>query len=201
MPLASSDYQQFAHDMLNIVGRLQSATELAQIRDPDLLTMMNTDIKTLTRSIKLFANVGWCESHATIEAPTRADVSTLVFEIATAHRPENCLIAIDENVHLQTQPALLRAVIEELLHNMQAHSNPLEPAKIMLQKTSKGYQLQCINSAAEALPPTPENLYTKSHKSKGLGIGLPMVRRAAGLLGAGFDFKVDGQTVTVTLLF
>jgi len=200
MALTAADYQQFSHDMLNIVGRLQSAVELAQINEVELLNLINTDIESLTRAIKLFAALGWCASTPPTETRTKVDVSTLIFEIANMHRADNTLIAIDENVFLETQPALLRLIVEELLYNMQAHSNPLEPAKMTLQNTSKGYQLQCTNITAETLPQTPENLYTKSRKSKGLGLGLPMVRRAAELLGAAFEFRCDGSTVTTTLL-
>ena len=67
MTFTAKNYRQFAHDLLNVAGRIQSVAELVEIDDETLRNMLNNDVKTLTRSIKLFSKLGWCQAQSELE--------------------------------------------------------------------------------------------------------------------------------------
>lgn len=198
MPLTATDYRQFAHDTLNMIGRLQSIVELADIADEDLRRILERDIDNLTRAVKLFSKLGWCQQQKQVDK-TEIDASSLLIEVITAERPEGLLLAVDENIKAKADPVLLRAIFSELVHNIAQHGNLLEPSKVTLRQTSKGPVLEVENHIAGTIPATPHETYVKGEKSHGLGLGLPMVYAAAQAMDMPFDFVTTGEKAVATL--
>lgn len=189
MSFTDKDYRQFAHDSLNILGRLQSVAELAEMDDETLKKLFMQDVATLSRAIKMFSQIGWSETHEEMGETSRVDASALLYEIVNADRPEGSLLSIDENIPVQTNQGLLRAVLAELVHNVAAHGDPEKPSKITLGKTSKGYVLELKNAVKYPVPAQPEKLFEKGHDSHGLGLGLTMVTSAAKALDMPFSYE------------
>lgn len=201
MTLSANDYRQFAHDVLNIVGRLQSATELAEIADDDLRSLLERDIQNLTRAVKIFSRLGWCDAHPSIDKDQKVDLSTLLFEVVSADRPEGMLVAIDENINVTGDKALIQSILEELVHNIAAHADLAAPSKVVLQKTTKGATLTLSNKIKETPPENAQAPFVKGVNSHGLGIGLMMVRKLATLIEADFTFETDGETALAQIIF
>ncbi|MBA44037.1 MAG: hypothetical protein CMF62_08560 [Magnetococcales bacterium] len=200
MTFPAKNYRQFAHDLLNVAGRIQSVAELVEIDDETLRNMLNNDVNTLTRSIKLFSKLGWCQAQSELEETHPVDASSLVFEVVAADRPEGVLLAIDENIRIETDPTILKALIEELVHNVAAHANTENPAKIKLYKSTKGHVLELTNEACNPFPEDYAEPFTKGQNSRGLGLGLSFVTCAAELLKMPFNIEAEGQAVKATLV-
>lgn len=200
MTYTPENYRQFAHDMLNVAGRIQSVAELVEIDDKTLCDMLHNDVQTLTRSLKLFSKLGWCQTIEALPEVQPVDASALVFEVIAANRPEGALLAIDENIRVETDQTIFKAVVEELVHNVAAHADPANPTKIKLYKTSKGHVLELTNHSCACLPDDYARAFVKGSNSKGLGLGLAFVACAANLLKMPFNIEAEGQTVKATLV-
>ena len=148
--------------------------------------------------MKLFAKLGWCQQQKDLEK-TEVDASGLLIEVVTAQRPEGLLLAVDENIKVHADKVLLKAIFEELIHNVAHHGNLLEPSKVTLHRTSKGAVLEVENHVSGTIPHNPKETYIKGENSHGLGLGLPMVYAAADLLALPFDFTTNGEKALATL--
>lgn len=201
MTYTPTHYRQFGHDMLNIIARIQSVTELADIQDKTLKQMLEQDLQSLTRTVELFTKLGGCAPQDSApENATPLDASALVFEVVAADRPEKALLAIDENIRIETDQALFRAIVAELVRNMAAHAAPEASAKIKLYKSFKGHVLELTNQSQHPLPEQPHGLFIRGPESKGLGLGLAFITHAAAHLKMPFNIEAEGQNIKASLV-
>lgn len=137
----------------------------------------------------------------------RCDLST-VAESVVSDLNESADVAIDvadSPVELETDPELVRMVLEELLDNALEHSDRDEPSVTIALDTAADGATLTVCDDGPGIPEHEQRVLlggAESPVSHGSGIGLWLVRWAVTKLGGSLDFAAtdhQGTTVTVHL--
>ena len=203
-------YRQFAHDMLNITGRMQSVGSLLNENEPPapedialVKKVLSQDSQKLADSLTLFCLLGLVNTDADA-AQEVIDFALLAQEAAAPYLEDKngpvVLNITTSSLDVKSDAELLRPVTEELIKNAVRHRAPQTAVDINLEEVNGNAVLTVTNTPEHSPPPTPETLFTRHRESSGLGIGLAFTKAAAERLNATLSHQHEGDFFTSTLI-
>lgn len=204
-------YKQFAHDALNITGRLQSLSSLLSAHEPPspddiafIKKVLDQDSQKLADSLTLFCLLGWANANPTPEVQD-VDIALLAQEAASHYLDDpRGPVVLDIGKGADTvisNKEALQAVVQEMVKNAVRHKAQNTAVDINLAHKDGQTTLQVRNTPHAAPPPDLTAPLSRHKESKGLGLGLALITAATPLVGAEVDIHHEGDFFTCTLAF
>mgnify|MGYP006432055603 CR=1 FL=1 len=202
-------YRQFSHDILNITGRLESATSLLDPDDPpaadDLALarrLIEQDSQKLNHAIRLFCLIAWLQSSPPHEQ-SQVDFAVLLQEVTNRYVRDGATPVVldlqDDNCHIKSQQDVLRPLLGELIKNAVIHSAASTAVDVKASWNETHVAIEITNTPLEPMPENPEQPLNARPDTPGMGLGLPFAFQAAQHLGGHLEVIQKNNLVKTKL--
>lgn len=209
-----------AHELRTPLAGLRAKLELALLREREpeqiaalcrqgLATM--TLLQGLVDNLLLLARLEAGQAALTREAIEVAEVAASAWSLHQAAAEERGLRlerTIEPALAITTDAGKLRAIVSNLLSNAVAYADRGSAITLAATEEPRGIRIVLCNDGAAIAPADAERVFepfwrgdaVRTVESGHCGLGLPLVRRLAIILGGTITVSVDGRCFCATLV-